>query len=250
MKKAFKLPNFQFIMDMLIIKTGALGDEVRTSFLTKALKEKYKKQNPSIYWFTDVSERHIFINNPYIFKVISKENNAKIKNHKFDLIINLEEDAETCKLASDLNPKKLIGAFINSQGDIDYTSDSMGWFNMSRISKLGKKKADSLKKKNKKTHRTLIAEMIKVSPTKYEPFLRLTSSQRKIASDFLRRYNLSRTDLIIGINTGSGERWPKELPIKETVKLISLLYKKYNAKILLFGGPNELERNKEIYKLY
>ena len=35
-------------MKILIIKTGALGDVLRTSFLAQALKDKYKKINPEI----------------------------------------------------------------------------------------------------------------------------------------------------------------------------------------------------------
>jgi ADP-heptose:LPS heptosyltransferase len=35
-------------MKILIIKTGALGDVVRTSFIAQALKEKYKKLNPDL----------------------------------------------------------------------------------------------------------------------------------------------------------------------------------------------------------
>ena len=38
-----------------------------------------------------------------------------------------------------------------------------------------------IKAKNKKTHRELISEITDVNYKKYEPFLRLTSHQRKIA---------------------------------------------------------------------
>jgi len=39
------------------------------------------------------------------------------------------------------------------------------------------------------------------------------------------------------------------LPIKEVVKLIEQISKRFEAKILLFGGPNEVERNAQIIKL-
>jgi heptosyltransferase-2 len=239
-------------MNILIIKTGALGDVLRTSFIAQFLKDKYRFQKNKLYWLTGERVKPLFINNIYVDEVITVSEKEKIENLKkesFDIVINLEEGFEECKLASSLNPKKLIGAFLNKEGKIDYTKDSEYWFDMSLISKKGKKEADILKKKNKKTHRQIIAEMMGVKDyKKYEPFLRLTPHQRVIANNFLRRHNLSRKDLIVGINVGSAERWLKALPIKKTIELINSFYKQFNAKILLFGGPDEIERNHEICK--
>lgn len=235
-------------MQILIIKTDALGDVVRTSFLAQALKDKYKYQNPQIYWVTSEKATPLFLNNPYVTEVIPSQEKERLKNIKFDLVINIEEDEDNCRFVSSLKSKKLVGAFLNKEGKIDYTSETKYWFNMSRISKFGKKKADILKKQNKKTHRQILSEIIGVDFKKYTPFLRLNKFQRDFADTFLRRHDLSRKELIVGINTGSGERWPKELSVEKTVYLIDKLYKDYNAKILLFGGRNERERNREILK--
>lgn len=233
-------------MKILIIKIGALGDVLRSTFIAQALKDKFKAKNPEIFWITDAKAKPLFLNNPYIDKVIVKEDKGKIRNLAFDLVINLEEDGENCKFASSLNFKDIIG-FICQNGKIIPTASAKEWFDMSVLGKHPQN--DILKKRNKKTHRQIIAEMVGVDSKKYEPFLRLTSQQRKIAEDFLRRHNLSRTDLIIGMNTGAAERWPKYLSVKKTAQLIDLLYRQFNAHILLFGGPNEIERNKEIMKI-
>lgn len=235
------------VMKILIIKTGALGDVVRTSFIAQALKKKYKRENPEIIWLTKKEAVSFFINNPYVNKIISQENRASLKEVYFNLVINLEEGEDDCKFASSLKYKKLIG-FYSHNGKIVPTNSAVEWYNMSALGK--KPENDFLKKINKKTHRQIISEIVGVNNFEaYEPFLRLTKSQRKIADIFLRRYNLSRHDLIIGINTGSADRWPKHLPLKKTIELINAIYKKLNAKIILFGGPNEIERNKEICKL-
>ena len=235
-------------MKILIIKTGALGDVLRTSFLAQALKDKYKKINPEIFWLTSQTASQFFINNSYVDKLIISEERNKLKKISFDLVINLEESKEDAKFASLLKTKKLIGVFLNKKEEIDYTKESSYWFDMSIISRLGKEKADILKKKNKKTHRQIISEIIEVDWKKYEPFLRLTDAQRKIAQEFSSKHHLSKSDLIIGINTGAADRWPKALSIKKTIEIIENIHKKYNAKILLFGGPNEIKRNKEILK--
>ncbi len=232
-------------MNILIIKTGALGDVVRTSFLAQALKDKFKTEEPKIFWITQEKAKPLFINNPYIDYTIIEKDKEKLRNIEFDLIVNLEEDMENCKFASSIKSKNKIGFFLENNKVVP-TKTTEEWFNMSA---LGEKPLNNiLKKKNKKSHRQIIGEIVGVNWKKYEPFLRLTEIQRKLAQDFLRRYNLSRNDLIVGINSGSADRWPKALSIKKTAKLISELYEKYNAKILLFGGPSEIDRNKEILR--
>ncbi|HTY44334.1 MAG TPA: glycosyltransferase [Patescibacteria group bacterium] len=233
-------------MNILIIKIGALGDVVRTSFIAQALKEKYNSNNPKIFWITSDKAKPLFINNPYIYRIIDEKNKNMVSDIFFDLIINLEEDRENCRFVSSLKSRKIIGAFLDENKKINYTPETEYWFDMSMISKYGKEQADILKKKNKKTHREILSEIIDVDYKKYEPFLRLTSYQRNFANQFLRRHSLSRKDMIIGINTGSAERWPKQLSTKKTIELINKAYKKFNSKILLFGGPSEVERNREI----
>ncbi len=236
-------------MKILIIKTGALGDVLRTSFIAQALKDKYKNKNSKIFWLVSKQAKAFFINNQYVDKIIISEERNKIKNIKFDLVINLEESEEDCSFASSLKTKKIIGAFLDKNRKIDYTKESSYWFDMSKISKFENKRADILKKENKKTHRQIISELIGIENyKKYEPFLRLTGSQREMAKEFSAKHNLSDSNLIIGVNTGSADRWPKALSVKKTAELINEIYKKYKAKILLFGGPDEIQRNKEIIK--
>jgi heptosyltransferase-2 len=234
-------------MNILIIKVGALGDVLRTSFVAQALKDKYSNNHPKIFWITNKEAKSLFINNLYIDEVIDASQKEKVKNIYFDLVISLEEDEENCRFVSSLNYKEIIG-FVYNDGKVLPTSSAKEWYDMSSLGE--KPRNDLLKKRNKKTHRQIMAEMLGIKHyKKYEPFLRLTSSQRKIAQDFLRRHNLSRTEVIVGINTGSADRWPKQLSVEKTAELIDLLYKKFNAHILLFGGPNEIERNREILKL-
>jgi len=235
-------------MKILIIKIGALGDVLRTTFLAQALKDKYHNVNPEIFWITSKQAEIFFQNNPYVDNIISSEKRKSIMNINFDLIINLEESFEDCLFASSLKSKKILGAFANKSGKIDYTPESSYWFDMSRISKSGKIKADILKKKNRKTHREIFSEMIRVNTKKYEPFFRLTKNQREIANSFLKKNNLLSSNLIIGLNLGAADRWPKALPINKSISLIEKIYKKYNAKIVLLGGPNEIDRNKEILR--
>ena len=236
-------------MNILIIKVGALGDVLRTSFIAQALKEKYldkkARKFPDICWLTDKNAESLFINNPYVNKIITPENKDSLRETKFDLVINLEEDEDNCKFAASFETK--VVGFIYENNKIVPTPTAKEWFDMSALGK--KPDNDILKKKNKKTYRQIISEILEIENYQdYEPFLRLTNEQRDLAENFLRRHNLSRKDLVVGINTGAADRWPKQLSVKKTAQLINKLYKKFNAKILLFGGPDEIERNNEIQK--
>jgi ADP-heptose:LPS heptosyltransferase/glycosyltransferase involved in cell wall biosynthesis len=235
-------------MNILIIKTEALGDVVRCTFLAQALKDKYKRNKPKIYWLTSKLAKPIFINNSYVDKVLDldKDHLDYLNKINFDLIINLEESKELCNLSSNLKSKKIQG-FYTKNGKTIASKSAKEWFNMSAIGPSPKN--DILKLKNKKTHRHLISEIVEVDYKKYRPFVRLTNNQRIITNNFLRRNNISKSDLIIGINPSGGSgRWNKNLPINKTVKIIEDLYKKYHATIILFGGINEEKRNNEIMK--
>jgi len=230
---------------VLVIKVGALGDVVRTSFLAQALKEKTNKK---IIWLTSKVAKDIFINNPYVDEVVSVEDKNILEANSYDEIISLEEDKELCKFASLLKSKKITG--FNYDADLNEvvpTETAKETFNMSYIGP--KPMNDILKIQNEKTHRQLVGEIAGVDWERYEPFLKLTEEQLSIRENFMKRNNLSEKELIVGINSGGADTWPKALSIKKTVELIEKIYNSGKYKILLFGGPNEVERNDKICAL-
>jgi heptosyltransferase-2 len=131
-------------MNILIIKIGALGDVLRTSYIAQALKDKYRKRDPKIFWITDKGARHLFENSPYVDHIINSEEKEKVRKLSFDLIINLEEDKDNCKFASLLKYKQMIG-FVLKEGKIMPTETAKEWFDMSALGK--KPQNDILKKK-------------------------------------------------------------------------------------------------------
>ena len=88
---------------------------------------------------------------------------------------------------------------------------------------------------------------------KQEPILILSNKELEFGKKFAEKNNIKSNDLVIGINTGAGGRWQdKKLGIEETAELIDKLSNELgnkNIKILLFGGPEEKERNEKIKKL-
>ena len=231
-------------MKVLIIKLAAMGDVLRTTSILPSLKNKYK--NSEIWWITEEKSRPLLFNNNYVSRVFSynEKNIDFLHTKRFDFVINLDEDYEACALASRINKEKIAGLYLDN-GKIVPTLSAKELYDMSALGE--KPKNDKLKAENKKTYQQIMHEIIEVKPHNSEIILNLTENQEKFGQSFKRRYNICDGDLIIGLNTGSGERWfAKRWNVENTAKLAELLHKKLNAKIILFGGPDEIERNNQI----
>tara|TARA_Y100000310_G_scaffold202413_1_gene202581 strand:- start:18465 stop:19478 length:1014 start_codon:yes stop_codon:yes gene_type:complete len=233
-------------MDILIIKLGALGDVLRTTTLIPALKQKFPKS--VISFLTQKSSQELIssvkgINNLFF---IESFDTLSLEGQLFDLIINLDDDELASKISNKLNSKKLIGSYFDN--GIKYTVESSDWFDMGLASRFGKQKADELKILNQRTYQEIIFSFLELGDHKqFPPKLYLQDENISFSNDFFLKHKISSSDAVIGINTGSGGRWKdKKLPIEDTIDLINLLVNETKSKILLFGGPEEVERNKEI----
>ena len=230
---------------ILIIKLGAIGDVLRTTVILSGLKEKC---NLPIFWVTRRESVDILRTNPLITEtfVLDNELNEKLTGKRFELIINLDDEDEACLLASTLNSKKIIGTYMVNGGK-KYTKDSAQWFDMGLISRFGKSRADELKKLNKKTYQQHLYEILKIRPDKI--ILNLGKKELEFARKFAEKNSITRGDLLVGLNTSAGNRWQlKSLTIEKTSELADKLAEELNAKILLFGGKEESDRNEKIKK--
>ena len=227
-------------MKILILKLAAIGDVLRTTSILKGLKDKYP--GCTIDWVARKGSADILKNNKLIDNLFLLDKD--LNNTDYGLVISLDDEDEACTIASEIKKKKLIGAYF--EGDKKtYTEDSAHWFDMGLISKYGKEKADELKKLNKKTYQEIISGILGIKPS--ELILNLDKKELEFANKFSKKHNIKDNDFVIGLNTSAGERWQlKRLSIEKTTELAHKLNKELNAKIILFGGPEETERNQEI----
>jgi len=233
--------------NILIIKYGSLGDVLRTTSFLKGLRSKYKRSD--IYWLTSPEAEKIIINNHLIKHVLvySDKIAGYLLSKNFDLVISLDDDIGLCKLASILKTKRLIGSFWNKKDFVSYTDELKDYFDMGLISRYGRSKADKLKKLNKKTYQDIISEGLKIK--KSAPILQINKRSLIFADRFSKIHDLGKK-IIIGLNTGAGKRWErKKLSEAKTAFLSDLLVKELNADVIIFGGRDEIKRNKEIKKL-
>lgn len=232
-------------MKILIIKFGALGDVVRTSYFAKSLKETYK--HVEIYWLTSEASASLIRFNPFI-DVISS-NHSNFISTEFDKVYSLDDEREIAALVSDLTYENLIGAYVCSDESVKYTSDCNVWFDMGLLSRFGKKVADDLKKENKKTHCEIfsgIFNVINTSPQFYN-----SSWKEAFWAQYVRDH--AHDNLCVGINAFAGKRWhSKALQRSELKKLILSLHRAElegkKITIFLLGAGSDAAANAEIAK--
>ncbi len=237
-------------MRILIIKLGALGDVLRTTFIAKGLKEKY--QNATISWLTKKNAQEILTNNEYIDRIVTWDNRDSLLEENYDWVISLDDEEEVCAFARRIETKRLQGAYMEN-GKRKYTQNVDAWFGMGLLrpeEQGGKKEADRLKALNRKTFQEIYASMFdikQVSSTR--PVLNLTLEELQYGQSIVKNSSIPSTNVIIGINPGAGIRWElKMLSIEKTAAVCNELAKLPNVTILLLGGLDERERNQQIKK--
>ncbi len=178
-------------MKILIVKLGAIGDVLRTTPILRVLKgEKF--------WLTSKKSYGILKRNPYLKEIFVKEKDKKVlKEFEFDWVINLDEEEDIAKFISKLNYKKISGVYYDfKEQKLKYTPETSCWFDMSLISKFGKKKADELKWKNRKSYQELIFEALGFEFKGEEYILNIRPKQVK--------------DKVIALEKRAGEVWPSK----------------------------------------
>ena len=176
------------MMNILIIKVGALGDVLRTTPLLRVLQGK-------VTWITSTKAAPLLRDNPYIDHLYCIEDppDAWI-GRKYDLVINLEDDPATAKIASDVQKTTIVGAYMDKDG-ITYSESASTWFDMSLISRFGKAKADQLKMNSRKTYQEFIFAMIGKSFRGEEYVLNMPMTKSQETS-------------LVGLEVRAGDVWP------------------------------------------
>lgn len=136
-------------MKVLIIKLNATGDVVRTTPLLRCLEGE-------ITWVTARNNTVLLEQLVENLRCVPWENRAIVKEAVYDLVINLEDDADVAGFLKEIRYKQLFGAYMNGRSELEYTSDSQRWFDLSLISVYGREKADKLKLQNRHTYQELI----------------------------------------------------------------------------------------------
>lgn len=222
---------------ILIIKLDAAGDVLRTTSILPGLKERF----PAGYltWITRRESLPIFFHNPLADRVLplQPEGLVSILAETFDLSINLDNSPVSASLQALVRAGEKKGFTLDPSGRVAPCGpEAEDWLEMSVF--------DDVKKANTKTCQTLLREIAGLPPSDGEIILNLSPEEIAQGQKFAREKGLRAGDLTIGFNTGGGRRWRYKRWTREgTLSLARLCRDRLGAKLLLYGGPEEEERN-------
>ena len=227
---------------VLIIKTGAMGDVLRTTSLLPAL---YRGGSGArIAWLTAPEAAPLLIGNPLVHEIIPFDHAAypSLAPRKFDLLISLDKEPGPAGMAEIINAKRKAGAGLSPCGAAYPLNAEAEYYFALGLS-------DELKfRQNKKTYHELIAEAAGLEYNGERPVLNLASMEIEYGMEVLKRSGWDGSQPVVGINTGSGTGFANKMlsaaAILDVIDIISSATK--GVFIALLGGPLERDKNNHI----
>ncbi len=244
---------------ILIIKTGALGDVLRTTSILPGLKARHPGAH--VLWVTAPTAVPLVEGHPLVDEVVawdlavlsSSELAAIIGSLPLTWVISLDDESAPCDLATRLaqgcenEPPQLSGAYMTEGGEPAYTDDVEPWFGMGLLARDGKVIADRRKKANTRSHADIFGHMLEIEPGAPQlnlPLGLVTEARARFSED-------SDRGPLVGLNTGAGGRWSsKGLDEERCVALVRELNHRHGGRVrlLMLGGLLERDRNQSILK--
>ncbi|MBU1486558.1 glycosyltransferase family 9 protein [bacterium] len=166
---------------------------------------------------------------------------GRLKEERFDLIVNLHTSPRSAILTYLAQAKNIQGLWTREDGH-PVISGSL-WF-LHRYLLRGPLSTGRLLNEVELNMKML---GLNPSPLKRQAEISIPEETRKSIDKLLKRFKIGDDDLLIGLNPGSNSKarqWPK----MSFAKLADELIKKYKAKILIFGGPDDVDLAREIEK--
>jgi ADP-heptose:LPS heptosyltransferase/8-oxo-dGTP pyrophosphatase MutT (NUDIX family) len=221
-------------MKILIIKLGAKGDVLRTMPLAKALKEKYP--NCKIRWVTRKDSMDLLENSKFIEEVFCLPYEKK---DEFDLLYNFDMEDEATELAMKIKADKKYGFY--KEGDFASSFNIAGEYYLNTLFD------DEIKKKNRKTYQEMMFELAELDYKKQHVLIELNEKDKQFGIDFIKNNGI-KNEKIIGIHMGAGARWPSKAWGEKKVKEFIIKAHKKGYSVLLFGGPEEQNKQNKLYE--
>ena len=234
--------NIPIGVKILIINLDAMGDVLMTTAQLASLKKKFPAS--TIYWVTLKNAEQLLWNNPFIDSVLRYDfETISILSHiEFDIAMNVDKSHRSSSLINSVNAKKKLGFGLNADGKIIPLNDGAEYNYLLGMDNHLKFKV------NKKTGQEYLAETFEVDYTRNDYVFNFSNDELKFIEEYKARVGINKEDSVVGFNTGCSLLFPnKKMTVEQHVELIEKFLTKTDFKVLLFGGPEDTERNDLIY---
>ena len=226
---------------ILILKTGALGDVLRTTILLGGIRRRYPQSH--ITWITAAAAVPL-VPPSLVDRIwpLSPQTLFRLHVEQFDLVLSLDKEPEVTALAMVARSKDKRGMGLDSRGAVYPLNPEMATY-----FRLG---LDNPLKffGNTRTYPDLLAEAVGIpfDPAQDDYHLDVSKSDIETGRRLLAGLGLSPSDPIVGLNTGAGGVFVnKDWTVLGYLELIREL-ERCKIPVLLLGGDRESTRNSEI----
>lgn len=230
---------------ILIIKLDALGDVLRTTCILDALHTAHP--GARIEWLTMEGAMPLFDGNPLLHRVHGFPGSAwvALQTQRYQLVINLDNAPLSSQLATLARGERKLGYGCDPAGRVfPFNPEAREWYEMGLF--------DDVKRRNTKTYQQIALEICGLPAERRDLHLYLSDAERAWAAARGRAWGLRGGVPVIGLNTGSSDRWSHKRWTEDGfVALIDRL-RVHGAEagaephVLLLGGPQETQRNASI----
>ncbi len=217
---------------ILIIKLGAKGDVVRSLSVLNPIRKKH--DNPHITWLITEGNKQV-LDGQKIDRVLTLNQNdlLRLDIEEFDHIYNLEYDLPSTALANKIQGKNKMGFYLDKKGlPAAYSAKGQHFLDIAI--------SDAKNKKNTKTYQEMIFDALDLEYNQDKYKLKIDKEYKQ---QFMEKNGIRKEDTVIGINLGTAKRWPSKAWKKDN---IIQLIKQLPYKVLILGGPHEVELQQEI----
>ena len=228
---------------ILIINLDAMGDVLMTTAQLPEIRRKFPES--TVYWITLKNAAPLLANNKFIDHVYEYnfESISILNQIKFDYVLNADKSKRSCALLNSVFAVNKLGFGLNADGVVIPVNKG-AYYNYL----LGMD--DNLKfKLNKRTGQDYLAETFELDYKNEEYIFEFTEDEINFIREYKKQIGINKNDKVIGFNTGCSNLYPnKKMTIEQHIFLIQKFLEKKKYKIALFGGPEDKERNENIYK--
>lgn len=227
---------------ILIINLDAMGDVLMTTAQLSSIKKKYPQS--TIYWVTLKICAPLLYYNDYVDHIFSFEAESLLilSQMEFDVVMNVDKSQRSGALLNNVNAKLKLGFGIDKDGKIIPVNEG-AYYNY----QLGMD--DHLKfKLNKRTGQDYLSETFELEYERNDYVFNFTDEESEFIDNYKKEIGIRARDKVVGFNTGCSNLYPnKKMSIEQHIYLINKLLAENKYKIVLVGGPEDTDRNHEIY---
>jgi ADP-heptose:LPS heptosyltransferase len=230
---------------ILVVNLDFIGGVLMNTAMLPAIGRKYP--GSTIHWITKKNAMPVLENNPFLHRVWewNDESRMILAAMRFDTVLNADKNQNSCAFVRMLDAKEKLGFGLNENGAIIPLNRGAGYNYRMGVD-------DDLKfRKNRRTGLDILAETWDLDYRKDEYVLDLTEGERAFCSEVRRGLGIRDDGFTVGFNTGCSALYPlKKMTVDQHVSLIREIHAQDpGIRMLLLGGKEDAERNREIKRL-